>query len=312
MSDIVHLRVLASMWLLAALAVQVDGGVGIQPAYVECQLDRGRPAGKFVVSNLGNTSERYRIKVVHFRFLKDGGVREVKPDERSLATWIKFNPRELTLAPKTKRSVRRGKLKAGEYWAGMELESLNTSTITGSDGAGKHMKVEVIPSILVPIFGTVGNVTYGGKVTSVSLEQGKAGPRIRFLLKNTGNGRLLLRGAYRIASESGKDLASGPCGIGYVLPGDERYFVADIDKDVPKGNYTVRVRYAASQLKRDINFKVDVANERLLVYKKPGAGANGDRASGKASSGRPTSAQTETEAKPGQGGPAKAVGANRV
>ncbi|HSR09864.1 MAG TPA: hypothetical protein VLS90_00360 [Thermodesulfobacteriota bacterium] len=108
------------------------GGLSISPAFVEVSLDKGRPAGQFTIANLGEEEERYRIRAIHFTFMRDGGVRYVEPDERSLAPWIKFNPTEFVIGPKERRAVRyviapKGKLRPGEYWAGMELESLRTT-----------------------------------------------------------------------------------------------------------------------------------------------------------------------------------------
>ena len=242
------------------------GAVGIKPAFVEVDLDRGRPAGKFIISNPGDTKERYRVKVIHFQFMPDGGLRQIAPDEMSLAKYIKFNPKELALRPKTRRAVRfvilrRGKLKPGEYWAGMEGVSQNTTVGSSKDAAGRVIKVQVIPSILVPIFGTSGKITYKGVLDSVEVKEGKQGRRLECVVSNPGNGRLLLRGRYMIADASGKTIAEGTCGYSYIFRGSKRRFGTKLKGDVPKGKYVMRVEYTAPQL------KTGLAHERSFVYK---------------------------------------------
>jgi len=169
---------------------------------LEVSFDRGRPSGQFIISNIGDAEERYRVRSVHFTFLKDGGVRRIQPDEHSLASWIKFNPTEFTLPPKTKRAVRytiipKGKLKAGEYWGAMELESLNTTVGSGKDERGTEYQVEVISTILVPLFGRFGNVRYQGVVKEVKITPKGTGQCIELSVENTGEGRLLIEGSTR-------------------------------------------------------------------------------------------------------------------
>ena len=57
------------LWVAPATAA-----VGISPGYVEVKLDKGRPAGRFLISNLGSVQERYRIKAIHFTYSVEGGL----------------------------------------------------------------------------------------------------------------------------------------------------------------------------------------------------------------------------------------------
>lgn len=73
-------------------------GISIAPAYVDVRLDKGRPSGEFVVTNVGNSEERYRVQSLHFTFSREGGLVKTRPDAHSLAPWLIFNPKELTPA----------------------------------------------------------------------------------------------------------------------------------------------------------------------------------------------------------------------
>lgn len=261
-------RALVVALVPAVLSAPLAGAVGVSPAFVDVRLDKGRPAGKFIITNPGKSEERYRVKMIHFEFLENGALRRIPPNSKSLAPWMRFNPKEVVIPPKSKRAVRfvvvpRGRPKPGQYWAAMELESLKASIRTGKDDAGRAFRVEVIPTVLVPVFGQMGNLKYSGTITSVKLvHDEKAGATLKTLVTNTGTGRLLVNGKYSLLDESGKEVVAGPCGYGYVLPGTKREFSAPVKKaSLAAGTYTARVRVAAGQL------KAVMSNEQRVAYK---------------------------------------------
>ncbi len=259
---------LAVLFILLAFPLRGWAGLSISPAYVEVILDKGRPSGQFLISNLGEEEERFRINAAHFTFLKEGGVRRIEADKNSLAPWIKFNPKEFILGPMKERLIRFAivppkNLSTGEYWAAMELESLKTVIQKMKDEEGRNYQIEVISSIMVPIFGKWGNIRYRGilKETKVSLDE--KGQSIQVLVENTGEGRLWVEGDYRIINSSGEEVEKGSIGQGYLLPGLELAFSIPLKSNFPEGNYTVRVQCRSPQLKKPI------ANEIQLMWKPP-------------------------------------------
>ena len=263
-----------SMVLLVLLVIPPEGkggGLSIAPAYVEVSLDKGRPAGQFMIANLGEEEERYRIRAIHFTFMKDGSVRRMEPDERSLAPWIKFNPTEFTLGPKSRRAIRyviapQGKLRPGEYWAAMELESLKTTVANAKDEGGREFRIEVIPSILVPMFGTFGNVRYGGILKEVQLAPNETGQAIHLLVGNTGEGRLVVGGEYEIRDSSGAEVQKGSLAKAYVLPGLEQVFSRQLGANLPEGNYKVRVQCRSPQLKQPMEKEIELEWRQPLRF----------------------------------------------
>ena len=250
--------------VLAFPAKGRGGGLSIAPAYVEVSLDKGRPAGQFIIANLGEEEERYRIRASHFTFTKDGSVRNIEPDEHSLAPWIKFNPTEFVLAPKSRRAIRyvitpQGKLRPGEYWAAMELESLKTTVANAKDEGGREYRIEVIPSILVPMFGTVGKVRYQGSLKEIQVAPNEAGQAIQLLIGNTGEGRLVVGGEYEIRNSSGEKVQKGSLTRAYVLPGTEQILSRQLESNLPEGNYKVRVQCRSPQLKQPMEKEFELA-----------------------------------------------------
>ena len=233
----------------------LQAGVSIKPAFVEVNMDEGRPAGVFYISNLGDKEERYRINAIHFDYTEDGTLSQSLKGQYSLAPWIRFNPRELTLAPGTQRVVRftvvpKGKLAEGEWWGAMELESLAVGDIvTKDEKSGRTFQLKAITKIVVPIFGLVGKPTYEGQVKDLQVRIENGEVVLKTLVAATGTGRLGIKGGnYEILDASGKVIASGPYAIGYVFRGAQRWLSKRVEAVIPKGEYTVKINLPAAHL----------------------------------------------------------------
>jgi hypothetical protein len=242
-------------------------GISISPAYIETSLDTGRPAGQFLVTNLGESEERFRIQATYFSFSREGALQRIPSDEHSLAGWIKFNPTEFSIPAKSKRSIRyvivpQGSLQAGEYWGAMELESLQTQTTTAKDERGHEMNLEVIASVMVPIWGKVGNVRYQGILKEASVTPSETGATLRLLLQNTGNGRLLIgRGEFVIRNHKGIEIEKGTLGGFILLPGRELITSRPLKTSMEPGDYQIQIICHSAQLKAPLE------NEFPLVWK---------------------------------------------
>ena len=136
--------------ILSLLSVSVAwANISITPAYVDVEIrPGGRAAGRFVVTNLTEVEQRYRMNATHFTFDSHGGLKTIEPDENSSAGWIKFNPREFSLPARGRRVIRfvmipQGNLVDGDYWSSIELESLKVSKVNvrGDDGHAVGLNV---------------------------------------------------------------------------------------------------------------------------------------------------------------------------
>ena len=253
--------VLIGICLFAGTA---HASIAINPAFVEVNMDAGRPAGTFLISNVGETEERFRVNAIHFTYSEQGVLQQSPTGDFSLAPWIHFNPRELTLAPKTQRAVRfaivpRGRLTGGEWWAAMELESLAVSDVaTKDEKSGRTVKLRAITKLLVPIFGTVGKTSYSGQVKDLQVQIEKGAVVLKALVAATGTGRLRIESTYEIADASGRVVDSGPFAVGYVFRGGQRWFTRQIQAVVPKGEYTVKISLQSPHLEQPLAHKAKV------------------------------------------------------
>ena len=238
--------------LIALLPALLNAGVRISPAYVEVKLDKGRPSGSFQVTNTSKTPERFRANAIFFTLSEKGGLVRLKDSPFSIAPMIKFNPAEFQLPGNSTRQIRfviltRKKLQPGEYWAGMEVESLQTQTVKGKDDKGREFLVKVVPSVLVPIFGTVGKVKYAGKMGDICLGGSGEKPDIAALIANEGEGRLVCAAEYAIVDAAGKTVQKGVLGKSYIFRGSKSTFKNHL-KPLAAGKYTVKITAKSSQL----------------------------------------------------------------
>jgi hypothetical protein len=244
---------------ICLLAAALQGSVAIKPAFVEVNMDEGRPVGVFYISNLGDKEERFRINAIHFDYTEEGALSQSLKGRYSLAPWIRFNPRELTVAPGTQRAVRftivpREKLVEGEWWGAMELESLAVGDIISKDEkSGRTFQLKAITKIVAPIFGTVGKPTYEGQVKDLQVRVENGEVVLRSLVAATGTGRLGIKNAhYEIQDTSGRVIDSGPYAVGYVFRGAQRWLTKRVEAAIPKGQYRVRISLPAAYLNQPL------------------------------------------------------------
>jgi len=247
------LRFIFGMILLVIACGVSHAAIDISPAYVQVALDRGRPSGEFVLSNTGDTEERYRIRSASYKFSETGELQRLPSDENSLASWIIFNPKELTIAPKTKRIVRfviatHGNVRPGEYWAAMELESLNVRTTILKPKSETSLNLQISSSILVPIYAQSGKITCSGGPSNAKVFPSSKGPVIQCTFTNSGNGRIQVSGEYDILDAGGKIVLTGPFCHASALPGSTRLLTRLAADPLPDGKYKVKIRFNTPQL----------------------------------------------------------------
>ncbi|MBA3016513.1 MAG: hypothetical protein KKD63_04805 [Proteobacteria bacterium] len=261
-------KILASA-LIATLLVLFSAfgalaGISIAPAFVEIDMSKGQPSGQFVITNNGDEPERYRIKAAHFGFSPTGNLLSLPEDKNSLSSWIKFNPKELTLAPKTNQRVRfvivpKGKLEDQEYWAAMEMESLKTNTTRTKDGAGRTLKLEVSSSVMVPIFARHGEVAYQCQIDELQLVRNDKGATLQVTVNNNGTGHLYATGTFEIRAGDGSMLSEGNLGNSYIMPGNLRKFAIPIEEKLPgQVPLSIKAVYSAPQMKESVEKSVQV------------------------------------------------------
>ncbi len=220
--------------------------LSVKPAYLEIDLSKKRPSGSLIVTNTGDKEIRCRAQTLYWRLSVDGLMEIIPPDERSLAPWIKFNPREFTLAPKSSQHVRysiipRGQLEPGEYWGGIEFEPLLEKMKVQDDAKNVSATVTVITSILVPIYGRYGDYEVSAALDSLTAVANGDSIFIRSIVENNSPGGLRLGGNYEILDSTGNTIAKGKLSPTFILPLAIRRVSAIVKKAIQDGRYTLKL-----------------------------------------------------------------------
>lgn len=238
--------------LLLLVPASGVGSLSIRPAFVEIELGKGRPSESISVENVTSEEARYRIQVVHFTYNEAGNLTIVPPDKHSMASWIKCNPLEFTLAPKASRAVRLTiippkSLDPGEYWAAIWFEPLSYMTSV-SEGGGRKVALKVETNILIPVIGRTPGVVYKCDLTDLSATKSSEGIDIAATVENPGSGRVKLKGSYEILNSAKAQVAHGLIGDDTIMAGGKRIFTQKVKGEFPDAEYLVRVQYASEKL----------------------------------------------------------------
>ncbi len=250
---------------VGALAQKAEAALVIEPALIKQRLTQKRSSGSFYIRNVGDQEERYRATAVHFIVGEKGNLQVIQPDDHSLAKWIKFNPTEFVLPPKSSRMVRysiipQGKLKEREYWCAIQFMPLKGQKVTSKDNAGRDFSLEVMSIALVPIYGTVEGTKFSGQLTSVEVKQEKDKIEIFFLVKNTNEGILRLSGVCQIVDSNGKMVKEVVLKRVVVFPQKDRLTDLDVQENLVSGKYTVRIILYSKEE------KVSLTREASFIY----------------------------------------------
>lgn len=255
--------------LLAMTALGRAQQLTVTPAYVELDL-KEKGAGTFVITNVTGKELRCRAQVMHWRMNKAGQIEMIPVDKHSLAPWIKFNPKEFTLAPKSSQYVRysvipQARLEAGEYWGGVHFEPLVEQTQNLGDQKGVTASVKVITSILVPFFGQYGAFDFSARMDTLRAVVTAKGILIKSIVVNTGRSGLRLGGDYDIIDPAGKIAATGKLPVGFILPEGILEMSLLHPDTLPQGRYTAKVRCRDRKNNQllasgETKFEVDVSN----------------------------------------------------
>ena len=254
------LPVLAGLFL----ASSAEARLAIAPATITVRLDKGRPSGTFQLTNLGDKTERYRARAVHFALSEGGALLFPPPDDLSLAPWIRFNPAEFEIPPNATRVIRytilppKG-LAKGEYWGGIEFEPLKGTLSSYSDGEGRTFNITVLMDALVTIFGQMGEPSYQLKLTQAWLKSSNNSNLLNVQLQNCGLGKLNLSGGeFKLLDQRGTVVLEGPLSDFPLLRGAKRTITAELADAVAPGGYIVKITFAARQLDAPFSAEVPV------------------------------------------------------
>ena len=224
-------------------------GIRVVPAYLSLKMNERNLSGKFVVTNLKEESQRFRVNTTHWMMNNNYRLVKVPPDDNSLVEWIKFNPKEFTIAAHESRTVRYTIMKPkkelnGEFWGGVEFEPLQQNVVRAESKTDKATaSIQVLTTFLVPVFVELGQINRKGSLESIQIYQDSTNYIIGCLVKNLGNAALRLRGHYSIYDEANQEKRKGIFSPVLVLPECQIQHKTLMDGTLPPGKYRIEANF---------------------------------------------------------------------
>ncbi|MCD5383547.1 hypothetical protein LR066_02140 [candidate division WOR-3 bacterium] len=192
----VVLSVLGLVGILCLFGRPVQAALQVFPHLIE--MDRRQRTASLYLTNLGGTTERYRISLGYVALNEEGQIVEMEPGPEHLSAieLVRFMPRSVTLAPDEYQVVRLrlrmpAELADGEYRAHIFFEQVPPTPALPDEGETPAEGVTVLLTALqrlgIPIVVTKGELKMSGEVSEVSLEELEGGPLLSFRVTNTGS-----------------------------------------------------------------------------------------------------------------------------
>lgn len=212
--------------VVAAMAMSAFGPVlaaslQVEPARFVLQVDPGgRSGGAVQVVNLNNIPMALAARVGDWDLSDSGRFIGLAPGttSASMADWIRFNPREFVVPPRSRQTVRfsvsvpRG-VSPGERRGVIFFEQKSSPQGSGA---------VLISQIGVVVYADVKPIR---RNFSVAVDRIMLGPKgqsdVRILVKAEGNAHCRVRGLFRLYDGAGKQTDEGQFAQKVILPGRE-------------------------------------------------------------------------------------------
>ncbi len=174
--------VLAFITLAAGVEAQELGGISVRPKRIVLEGDKR--TGEIVLHNNSHREMTYRVFFKNLRMKKNGAYQEIThraPGEKFAAEFIRFAPRQITVPPRSSRSVRLlarkpKNLPPGEYRSHLFFQSLPPPTL-GEDIerpalASDELKIRFVAvlAISIPVIVRHGDLNAKVGLANLSLE----------------------------------------------------------------------------------------------------------------------------------------------
>ncbi len=167
------LKLLAGLSLL--FTATAWGNIQVYPTRLS--LNDSARAGMLSVRNRGEKPETFRIVPTFFRMKPDGtleAVTDPSPTERPFMEYVRFSPRNFTLAPQAEQVVRvlysgSGDLAEGEYRCHLTIEPVAEEKKGAPSKGALKIVLEAKLAVAIPIFFRRGKPTYDLAIDNLHL-----------------------------------------------------------------------------------------------------------------------------------------------
>lgn len=178
------------------LAQAGAGDLLVSPARVT--LDNRNRTTELILSNRGDATDTYRIRLIHMAMDAEGGLKETPPPSSGVdpAILVRYAPHQITLEPGQTQVLRvmlrkPADLPDGEYRIHMLFQAIppelaGTATAKGS-GKGVSIKLVPIMGLAIPVIVRQGVITVKAGLSGLGMQVEKEHAFATFHLTRAGN-----------------------------------------------------------------------------------------------------------------------------
>jgi len=181
--------------LLVVLSPAAQAALQVFPTRL--MLNDQKRVNNISLRHLGDQPGHYRVSLVFYRMLPDGGLAPVdkpKPEEHSATTFFKFSPRVVTLKPGVEQVVRviyagPKNLPDGEYRAHLHFLPDDPDEESRTAASGKiAMQLSAKVAVAVPLIYRKGTASFTAKIAHLALTKLSDGtPAFTLDMESQGN-----------------------------------------------------------------------------------------------------------------------------
>jgi hypothetical protein len=230
-----------------ALPLRAQAGAGdllVSPARVT--LDNRNRTTELILSNRGDATDTYRIRLIHMAMTEDGGLQEIPAPAsgQDPADLVRFAPHQITLEPGQTQVLRvmlrkPAELADGEYRIHMLFQAIppelaGTPSKDKDKSKGVSIKVVPIMGLAIPIIVQQGEITAKAGLAGLHVEAEKGRMVAAFHLTRAGNASVYGDLEATFQPKNGKPIPLGAMnGVAVYPPLDARNVKMTLD--LPKG-----------------------------------------------------------------------------
>lgn len=152
--------------------------ISISPFYLSFDADSNKRSEQVRLTNTGNTTQTYRVKLIQYKQQKDGSYQPITNQDNSFSAepYLEFSPREITLEPYQTQTIRvqrkpMSTTPSGEYVSHLMIQELAPSlqpTISVSSGLSVDLKA--LYGITIPVMIEKGELTDSASIAKATLK----------------------------------------------------------------------------------------------------------------------------------------------
>jgi len=246
-----RIRNLIFLYICAAPALLcAQGNWKVDPMLFSLQVLRGDTLSRaFSVLNESSEVKRFQVVTKDWVFSRTGEEKELEQGEnpRGCASWVTVTPRDFTLGPGERETIRfslsvprRGM--AGSHWCAMYVVPFDRPRLaTRAAGEGRTLSIFVQLRAKVSVVATVEpGLDARGEITGIKVRYARQNRKILtdVTFSNPGNVLLQCRGRVEIRNEVGETVLSFPMNRFTSLPGLDRTVTGEQAADLVPGEYS--------------------------------------------------------------------------